>query len=43
MPDIQDAKCFEFTIQILLPPPPKNYKEGDKFARPSYGNRKMIL
>ena len=22
MPDIQEAKCFEFTVQILPPPPP---------------------
>ena len=21
MPDIQEAKCFEFTVQILPPPP----------------------
>ena len=28
MPDIQEAKCFEFTVQILPPPPLGAHRGG---------------
>ena len=35
MPDIQEAKCIEFTIQIL-PPPPRSFQGGGNFATPRF-------
>ena len=32
MPDIQEAKCFEFTVQIL--PPPQELPGGGKHVLP---------
>ena len=33
MPDIQEAKCLEFTVQILPPPPRSFWREGAKKFR----------
>ena len=33
MPDVQEAKCFEFTVQIL-PPPLEAPSRGQKNVRP---------
>ena len=34
MPDIQEAKCFEFTVQILPPPRSSYWRGGDLLLLP---------
>ena len=36
MPDIQEAKCFEFTVQILPPPPRSSQGAANMFCPPRF-------